>query len=285
MPDPVFYPDVDEVWNSFDDLGALVGVKRLPTEENNDYRGRILKAYNEMANSTILGLVFGMNRSLGLTMKNLIEIEPAAGVDRPNMIVEPTRIYIHTGYVDDETSNLCAEIPLYHQDFITIKQVVDAVDGMTSFSATLLDSDYQYYPSYHLVPDTMQKIATTELAAGGRVMDLGITNLVDGSFLWDANDALSNEVDTVDDLTKDGDFHIDYSTGILQTFSPIHNDTAIAFKYYENPFRIRFSSIGILPVSEAIGEAEFYDTNNLPGDELLNMTAKLKHASRYYWGP
>lgn len=57
------------VWNSLDEFGLLLGVKRLPGEKNIALKERILDVFHYPANATKLGLYFGIARELGLIQR------------------------------------------------------------------------------------------------------------------------------------------------------------------------------------------------------------------------
>lgn len=55
------------VWNFFDEFGLLLGLSRLPKENNINYKKRLLDVFQRPANSTKQGLLNAVVRELGLT--------------------------------------------------------------------------------------------------------------------------------------------------------------------------------------------------------------------------
>lgn len=58
--------EIHHVWNSFDEFGLLLGLKRLYGERNAEFKERILDVFRYPANSTRLGLYHAVARELGL---------------------------------------------------------------------------------------------------------------------------------------------------------------------------------------------------------------------------
>lgn len=55
-----------QLWNFFDEFGALLSCPRLYGEKNADYKNRILDVFRNTANSTKEGLANGISRELGM---------------------------------------------------------------------------------------------------------------------------------------------------------------------------------------------------------------------------
>jgi hypothetical protein len=59
-------PEKYNVWNSFDEIGLLLGLQRNPGEKNKSYRARLLDVNVNQANATHDGLINGISRELGI---------------------------------------------------------------------------------------------------------------------------------------------------------------------------------------------------------------------------
>lgn len=62
------------VWNSMDEFGLLVGVKRLYLEKNREYKERILDAFRYPANTSDEGLTNGIARELNMIMRSYKDV-------------------------------------------------------------------------------------------------------------------------------------------------------------------------------------------------------------------
>lgn len=75
---------LNPVWNTFDEMGLLLGASRLHGETNASYKERILDIFRRPASSTKEGLLNGVARELGLT-RRLRWSEP----EKPLTLSEP----------------------------------------------------------------------------------------------------------------------------------------------------------------------------------------------------
>lgn len=62
-----------QIWNHFDDLALLLGIKRNPGEDNFELRKRILECYKNTPNSSLQGLTNALNRDLGYPTYNTFD--------------------------------------------------------------------------------------------------------------------------------------------------------------------------------------------------------------------
>ena len=61
------------LWNHFDDLGLLIGLRRFPGERNREFRDRILRVYQNPGNATHQGMVNSISRDLGYPTYNVVD--------------------------------------------------------------------------------------------------------------------------------------------------------------------------------------------------------------------
>ena len=59
------------VWNSLDEMGLLLNLKRLFGERNEDYKKRIIDIFVNPGNSTNTGMINGISRELGLNKEDI----------------------------------------------------------------------------------------------------------------------------------------------------------------------------------------------------------------------
>lgn len=70
-------PYIHQVWNTFDEFGLLLGVKRIPNESNNDYLERILDVAIKTAGLQYIGVLLGAIRETGARLvENAISVTP-----------------------------------------------------------------------------------------------------------------------------------------------------------------------------------------------------------------
>lgn len=62
----LYTQEYQSLWNTFDEHGVLLDIKRLPQESNQDYKQRIESVYSNPAGSSFLGVANSSTRELGL---------------------------------------------------------------------------------------------------------------------------------------------------------------------------------------------------------------------------
>lgn len=62
-----FNVEFHHVWNAFDEFGFLLGLKRLPLEDNETFKNRILDVFRNPGGNTNKGITSGLSRELGLS--------------------------------------------------------------------------------------------------------------------------------------------------------------------------------------------------------------------------
>ena len=88
-----------QVWNFFDEFGAIVGCKRLYGENNLSYQYRILDVFKYHANSTLKGITNGIARELNLREHKVWDDTTTDFIIKDDMVI------IDTIEVDDEKPN------------------------------------------------------------------------------------------------------------------------------------------------------------------------------------
>ena len=88
-----------QVWNFFDELGALVSCPRLPQEPNIEYKERIMDVFKNKANSSINGLINGIGRELA-TRRNVHWKDTSRDLELEDAMIVLNSIKIDGEYAD-----------------------------------------------------------------------------------------------------------------------------------------------------------------------------------------
>lgn len=70
----IFKPEATIVRTPLDEIGSLLNVDRIPAEDLKDYAERLYSTYVRRSSSTYDGLLNGINRALGLSEEEVIEV-------------------------------------------------------------------------------------------------------------------------------------------------------------------------------------------------------------------
>ena len=88
-----------QVWNFFDELGALVSCPRLPEEPNIEYKKRIMDVFTNKAGANKDGLINGIGRELAVR-RNLTWQNPSRDLELEDPMIVLNSITINNEYVD-----------------------------------------------------------------------------------------------------------------------------------------------------------------------------------------
>ena len=88
-----------QVWNFFDELGALVSCPRLPQEPNIEYKKRILDVFTNKAGASLNGLVNGIGRELAIR-RILTWSDPSKDIELEDAMIVLNSITVNDKYVD-----------------------------------------------------------------------------------------------------------------------------------------------------------------------------------------
>lgn len=79
---------VHHVWNAFDEFGLLVGLTRLPREQNAAFKERILDVFKKPGTLSRVGVKDGLARELGIS-SNVISINPLSDETYKQSLTNP----------------------------------------------------------------------------------------------------------------------------------------------------------------------------------------------------
>jgi hypothetical protein len=88
-----------QVWNFFDELGALVSCPRLPEEPNIEYKKRIMDVFINKANSSRKGLINGIGRELAIR-RNVVWVNPNVDLELEDAMIVLNSITVDGNPVD-----------------------------------------------------------------------------------------------------------------------------------------------------------------------------------------
>jgi len=98
-------------WNTLDELGMMVDLDRLPTENNTGYKTRIIDVYKHRGGPRYKGLINGTSRELGVSYDDAgLTLNPGVNIDTKNDIAG---VHITVGskyiYVDADVYQITRE--------------------------------------------------------------------------------------------------------------------------------------------------------------------------------
>ena len=241
----LYLQDYEPLWNTFDEHGVLLDIRRLPKESNQDYKERIQSVGTNPAGSTFLGVANSSTRELGL-----LKVPNALSVSIPKdryginlhfavsiefgsvyfraRTLEMTireRLFVDPVYMTVNLSKYAAEIPtsvtLENGVSIPISKVSIEIDEENpSICRLKIDSviakgkfvniEYQYYEQllykhYPIIGDLEEAINNLTDHTGHRLLVCKSNQILSGN-----EDCLGLFIDFIT-IQKDVEFSIDWS--------------------------------------------------------------------------
>jgi len=123
-------------FNEFDELGLASDISRIPAEDNEDFRQRILDVYRNPGNSTQIGLNKGLERELGLP-----HLAPLFSLSvRWNPVTNKGYKEVFVSFLHNEASVQIREFIIYNE-LIDLDPTTDIFVTKESIGSEFLDDD------------------------------------------------------------------------------------------------------------------------------------------------
>lgn len=300
---PVERIRINEIGNTFDNMGAILSLKRHREEPNGLYKPRLrTKAYTK-ASSTVSGLIRGIAASTGIPILEAIRVKVLLSVADPSLlrlVLDGPIVRVFDKWVVSEDqiggheASLLDEVTLGVGAVQTIGNLVDWLNRLGVYSASLLDASLSTTSAIQLLGVDSIK-SQTETLRHQHTSRLLRQNILQGTLF---GDGLSREKEVGDLLTAAGDFTVDYTNGIVNAYSP-ELLGGISYLYSATDFIISTSEISVTDMTDKESQSilfsqvdrTFYPNilertgNGLPtaeGYRLLREVLSLKF--HQYWG-
>lgn len=282
--------------NHFDQMGLLLGLPRLPGEKNPDYRLRLLDVYTRRAGSNLTGLVNGITRELGLDQYDALTISTSSST-YPRVIVHDTEIQfyskwrISTDYVLEGTLDIFSR----DSDSYYLDGLISEINDLASFSASLASGIDGHTPSFVLTQTDSRQWQDNEEIKPMHRIHLDNTAIIKGSlkFSYEGRNIYVSEKTSEDNVTSAGDYYVDYTNGILYSYSLPSVNITCRYMYDELPLTVSASPVSLFE----FGSDRFLDKvfqqvlmpdgtyeDGLPEHEAVDLINELFEAKPMLWG-
>lgn len=293
---------VKNIFNTFDEHGALLGLERLRGEKNKNYKQRLMDVGINRANSTYHGLINGINRELGLatydTIEVLVAVTPAAGAV-PAVFVDHASITLYEDYL---TGTIDTEIEVYDKEKDNyahkISDVVTAINASTNFSCTLIDALRADDLSMTLIHQDSNVEVFDEVIPMSNRFFINNSDIITGTISFAETDIFYNRVESSDpSLMVAGDFFVDNETGETVVKSTPSGSGTVSYKYRDvkaaSPFTLVTSPVLIKDINDDVFQNRMHDQfisatgeeyGGLPKSEYVDIVREVLSKRGLYWG-
>lgn len=287
---PVYQQELKNIWNTLDEWGLLLDVKRLPGESNRSLFHRLLSASQYYSGNNNPGLLYAMSRNLGIRfLPSAVQI--GRGVSSTN------KYYGTDPYLEVEQSEIrCSVAEMIH----TVHGVVDAAFRkielpeefppydpadivVADYFGNVLDTkDWEFIDSYIFVSDRRYvgvplKVTYRYTARIGR---LGLTLTQLKTALEAVTDAAGNSYFTMT-LNVDGS----YAASKLQSSADwnfVRFDIDKQANVY-TPLTLAWSPLSVFELIDERFREKWYSNNHAYDTELEGWAVRVDKLSRSGW--
>jgi hypothetical protein len=253
--DNVLIPRQRNIWNEFDELGAILSLKRNKGEKNWEFRRRIFDGLVNKANSSYQGLVNGVTRELGLSLYDCLSIVPKENSDGSFLAADPcvrfegAYVYLYSDYTN---GTLAHKIDRYEPggNYEHLYRLVDFINTTIYFEAHLVPGIDRNTRSMVLFNQSNRKTIDVEDIPASTKFRLVKPQVVKGSVFFSDREVFRTEVLTEAEIGSPGEYYIDYITGIVVCQQVPSSGTWVRYKHTETPFVAKASPVIFYNINE-----------------------------------
>jgi len=291
-------PDLIHRLNQFDEHGSILSLDRLRGEKNWQYKRRILDTFVHMANCSYQGLMYGITRELGLSLFNAIEISPVLDVDGQYITADPyikfdgAYLLLYSDFTNDA---LDWAVDRYQSggNYEHIGALVDMVNSTSRFQATLRAGIDPYTRSMSILNQSNREIVRLEFLPESTRFKLKNDRLVEGSVFFANKKTFKTEVTTTANISTRGEYHVDYSKGIVTVYTTPNPQESVRYQYSKVPLVATASPVILNDINNETFRVKMFEqflqdngneAHGLPTELGVDIINELMSVNPMYWG-
>jgi hypothetical protein len=296
-----FTPQLHNVYNELDQHGDLIlNVKRLQGETNREYKRRLLDSRVNKANSTYLGLIYGITRELGLSISNVMTIECTKDsdgeylLDAPAIKFDDNMVYLISN-VDPENYEVYLEIDRHIRTASEwfLGGLVDTINATPYFTATLESTADRWMRSECIFnQNTAGLVISEDVSTSSNRVQLREDHIIPGTFnLVSPN--LNDRVATENLVLHAGQYWVDFDHGVIVCWDAPAPGSKAGYWYYDDPKMIQASPVILHNLQKEPFKHKLFETvtnqynediDTIPSILGLDLINELHSVSSVYWG-
>jgi hypothetical protein len=291
-------PERREIINSFDHSGSMVGVYRIPGEDNIALKDRVLDASVNPPGPTHLGVMNAITRNFGFLKKDIFSIDlkkdayESSLATSPRVDIKANKVILYKDW-REESSTIDKEIYTYAKDSegYYLQDLIDAINSSECFSVTVLD-DYRdnAFSSCLINKSSIVLVKSNSILMTKRNI-LSYQNIIKDSLCFTQKNTFITEVQG--EPVAKGEYSVDYNKGTILSYDLPEDSESCS--YYANifPMRIQFSPIQVYSLSDDNFVSELFEKETLDSGEEINSILNeegtdiyhtLYKQSKSFWG-
>jgi len=285
------------VWNQFDEFGLVLSLPRLRGETNADYRARLVTVMAQRGNAAYTGMVLGASRGLGLPLFTPLTISPLLRTGGHTVAPDPC-VEIKYGfmrlYSDYGNDVVDLEIDLWERgDNAEFYGSLQSFINTSIFFEATVDSAYVMTRSITLMNQMSRQLYTQTVERSTRwKMDREFIS-PNSVIFRDDKDTYALEVPQLGMVSTPGSYHIDYSRGVVTSYSIPTRNSGVEYSWSEYQWTPFASEVVISAVHDEDFRRKMFEqvrlddgttVSRLPTYFGVDIINELLAVAPMYWG-
>jgi len=244
----IIVPTEHVIFSAVDEHGLLFDTKRLNGETNAEYKKRLLEVFTRRSNSTYQGMVNGLTRELGLEIFDAMWVNPKTDDNGDFVATDPyirfNGVYLEL-YSDYANSILDMKIDRYEPggNYEHYIRLINEINTSSYFEASIYPGVDIYTRSMTIINQSNRMDVPFEGVPSSNKFRLQHERIVNGTVYFSDRNVFNTEVLSEDLVTSSGTFYIDYTTGVVRSYSIPKAGTTVRYQYTVFPFLVNASPV------------------------------------------
>lgn len=287
------------VLNTFDFLGDMLSIERLPGERNPEFKQRIMDICVNPGGSSYVGVINNLVRDFGYSRDHALTIElklDSAGQNiarNPRVDILANRVVLYSDWRPDGTATIDKEIRTYQptDDGYFLEDLISKINESTCFSATIHEDARPNMHSSNLIRGTSDFTVYNDTIKADKRTILSSTNLVEGTLVFLERDVFVTEVES--DPDSDGEYSVDRQGGVIENYSMPSGKYGVSYRCGLFPMIVDYAPITLYTLNDDdfVNELFMLETlessetaRRLPNTEGSEIIHQLFKETKVFWG-
>jgi hypothetical protein len=230
--------------NNLDDVAIYLGINRLPGETNSDFVKRIKRIATVRYGTDQKTLVKSITNQIGLEYKQAMLIKSnhpfTVTINNEHAILQSFPVTGGGEYIK-VFINTVSKVGV--NSSYPLKKIKSAIDASLTFTALVIDENLMSAKRENVLHCTNSENRQDVIAGKRTIIDA--KKIIPNS-LSSISPDMKNSVDSLQDLSKYGDYYFDNETNYLELFTNDPTPFIVSFKEYDPTFTMLVSDFNLL---------------------------------------
>lgn len=275
-------PRAVSTFNELDSFGVLLGLERLPEEPNRDYKRRLLDVFTRRASSTYTGLINGITRELGLEFFKPVVFTKLSSAEDPYIEFIENEVRVWRNKTELELT-ISRSDPL--DNGYWLGDLVSIINSDSSYFNAALNTGVEFYTrSDTLLNQSSKVLVGSQKLEPSHINNLKHLSISKQSLYFSDRDTFKQEVLAENLVNSSGKYYVNYSAGVIKSFSVPSVSATIRYEYNIDNFEPLASPVIIKNLQSDIFKQDMFLKTGIPSRLGTAIINELLSVYPMYWG-